>query len=49
MGAHSHEPVTVDPQSLESSKTIWNGFTKIAFWGVIHVAVLLLLMAYFLV
>lgn len=48
MGNH---PVNteVNPQSLADAQALWHKFTVCATWGVISVAVLLILMAVFLV
>lgn len=49
MGSPSHTPVPVDPQALAAAKNLWANFTKMATWGVVATAVILGLMALFLV
>lgn len=41
--------VEVDPQSLAEAQTLWHRFTTAATYGVVSIAVLLALMAAFLV
>ena len=48
MGNH---PVNteVDPQALAEAQSLWHKFTVCATWGVVSVAIVLILMAVFLV
>ena len=46
MATH-HEPVDVDPQTLENSRNLWNGFTTMTKYGVIAVIVLMLGLYFF--
>lgn len=48
MSNHQHEPVEIDPAALAESRMVWNGFTKIATFAIVISAVILLLMAFFL-
>ena len=44
MGEISHQPVEIDPHTLEQSRNLWRHFTEAAKYGVIAVSVLLLIM-----
>ena len=46
---HQHTPVEIDPQTLQHSKKLWHNFTEFAKYGVIIAAIILGLMAFFLV
>lgn len=48
MGNH-HTPVDVDPKAVENAEKSWSNFTKAATFVVAASAVVLLLMAFFLV
>lgn len=48
MGNHSNTPVEVDPQALKESRNLWENFTCATKYGVIGVAIVLILMAVFL-
>lgn len=46
---HNHTPVEIDQQTLEHSHKLWSNFTCAAKYGIIAVAIVLLLMGFFLV
>lgn len=48
MGSNHDHPVDVDPQALKDARGMWCHFTEATKYGIIGVAVILLLMAYFL-
>ena len=47
MAQHSDQPVDVDPHTLAHSRALWSHFTQAAKYGVIAVAITLLLMFFF--
>ena len=49
MGSNNNHPADIDPQALQTAKTLWGNFTEATKWGVVAVVVLLLGMALFLV
>lgn len=48
MASQQHSPVEVDPAALENAKTLWNRFARALSFVVAASAVILLLMAFFL-
>lgn len=45
----ANEPVEVDPRELENAKELWLGFTKLMTVSCIATALILILMAIFLI
>jgi hypothetical protein len=48
MGNQNHQPVDIDPEILRESRSLWSNFTKATTYGVVAVAIILVLMAVFL-
>ena len=46
--SHDHNPVELDQSQIQRAEHGWEAFTKYGKWGTVHVVVLLILMAVFL-
>ncbi len=45
----AHDNSKADPQQTANAKAMWDGFTSLMKWSIVSIAILLILMAVFLV